>query len=92
MKSISDKVDLNNVRVTSPFALPAVFGNVLQRRVQAVGVVADVTVVTKQEAAWICGLPTGLTHRALQAAPAFTQHHLVDLGGRPAGVDLLLYV
>lgn len=75
----------------SPFALPAVFGNILQWRVQAVGVIADVTVVTKQEPTWICGLPTGLTHRALQAAPAFTQHHLVDLRGQPLGVYLLLY-
>lgn len=63
----------------SPFALPAVLGHVLQRRVQAVGVIANVTVVTQQQAAGICGLTAGLAHCTLQTAPAFTQHHLGDL-------------
>ena len=64
----------------TPFALPAVLGNVLQRRVQAVGVIADVTVVTQQQTARVGGLATRFTHRTLQTAPAFIQHHLGDLG------------
>lgn len=35
-------------RDCSPFALPAVFGHILQRGIQAVGVIADVTVVTQE--------------------------------------------
>lgn len=63
----------------SPFALPAVLGHVLQRRVQAVGVIADVTVITQKQTARIGGLATGLANRALQTTPAFTQYHLGDL-------------
>ena len=69
----------------SPLALPAVLGHVLQGRVQAVGVVADVTVVTQQEAPRVAGLAARLAHRTLQAAPAFTQHHLGDLGQNDRG-------
>lgn len=67
------------VKDNSPFALPAVFGHILQWWIQAVSVVADVTVVTQQQAARICGLAAGLAHCALQATPAFTEHHLSDL-------------
>ena len=64
-----------------PFALPAPFGHGLQGRVQAVGMVADVAVVTQQQSPWVGGLPTGLAHRALQTPPAFAENHFSDLEG-----------
>lgn len=63
----------------TPFALPASFGNGLQGRVEAVGVVAYVTVVAQQEPSWVRRLPTGLTHGALKAPPALAQNHFSDL-------------
>lgn len=56
----------------SPLALPAVFGNILQRRVKAVCVIADVTVITKQQTSRICGLATSLAYGTLQTTPTFT--------------------
>lgn len=47
----------------------------MKRRVQAVGVVADVTVVTQQQSSWVTGLTTGFTHCTLQTAPPFGQDH-----------------
>lgn len=66
--------------IYTPLALPAALGHRLQGRVQAVGVVADVTVVTQQQTARVGGLAARFTHRTLQTAPAFIQHHLGDLG------------
>lgn len=63
----------------TPFALPASFGNRLQGRVQAVGVVTDVTVIAQQESPRVCGLPAGLTHSALEAPPTFAENHFSDL-------------
>lgn len=63
----------------TPFALPASFGNCLQWRVQAVGVIADVAIVTQQESSGVSRLPTGLTHGALQTPPTFAENHLSDL-------------
>lgn len=62
-----------------PLALPAAFGYILQWWVQTVCVVANVTIITEQQAPGVTGLPTCLTHCALQTAPAFTQHHFCDL-------------
>lgn len=62
-----------------PFALPASFGHGLQRRVEAVGVVAYVTVITQQESSGVSGLPTGLAHSALEAPPTFAKNHFSDL-------------
>lgn len=62
-----------------PSALPASLGDGLQGRVQAVGMVADVTVVTEQEPPGVSGFPAGLTHGALQAPPAFAKNHFRDL-------------
>ena len=63
----------------SPLALPAVLGNILQRRVKAIRVITDITVITEQQTARVRGLATSLTHGTLQTTPAFTQHHLGDL-------------
>lgn len=62
-----------------PFALPAAARDVLQGRVEAVSVVADVTLITQKEASRVTRLATRLTHRTLQTPPAFTQHHFRDL-------------
>lgn len=76
--------------IYTPLALPAALGHRLQGRVQAVGVVADVTVVTQKQAAWVAGLATCLAHRALQTPPAFTQHHPGDLVAQGAKVREVL--
>lgn len=62
-----------------PFALPAALGDGVQGRVQAVGVIADVAVVTQQQPGRVRSLPTHLAHDALQAAPALPEHRLGDL-------------
>lgn len=62
-----------------PFALPAPLGHGLQRRGEAVGVVAYVTVITEQESSGVTRLPTGLTHGALQAPPTFAKNDFSDL-------------
>ena len=48
-----------------PFAFPASLGDRLQRGVEAVRVVADVTVITQQQPSLIAGLATPLTHRTV---------------------------
>lgn len=63
----------------TPFALPAPLGHGLQRRGEAVGVVAYVTVITEQESSGVTRLPTGLTHGALQAPPTFAKNDFSDL-------------
>ena len=73
------KSNKGNISPGVPFALPASFGNCLQWRVQAVGVVTYVTIVTQQESSWVCRLPTGLTHSALQTPPTLAQNHFSDL-------------
>lgn len=73
----------------TPFALPASFGDGLQGGVQAVGVVADVTIITQEQPSWVCGFPTSFTHCALQAAPAFTENHLGDLNTDTVGMVTL---
>ena len=65
-------VGLRVCRPSLPFTLPAALGDGVQGRGQAVRVVADITVVAQQQAGRVRGLPTHLTHDALQAAPAFT--------------------
>jgi len=72
-----------------PFTLPATLGHGEQRRLQAVRVVADVTVVTQQQARRVGRLPTRLAHDALQAPPALPQHRLGDLGGQTALYNVL---
>lgn len=67
----------------APFALPSAFGHGLQRRVQAVGVVADVAVVAEQQPGRVGGFAAHLADDALHAAPTLQQHHLGDL--RTAG-------
>lgn len=62
-----------------PFALPAAARDVLKGRVQAVGVVADVTLVTQQKAPRVARLTARLAHCTLQTPPAFTQDHFCDL-------------
>lgn len=52
--------------------------------------VADVTVVTQQQAARVAGLAARLAHCALQTAPAFTQHHPGDLVAQGAKVREVL--
>ena len=61
--------------MNTPLALPGSFGHGVEGRVQAVGVVADVTVVTQQQSPRVTGLTAGLTNRALQTAPPFGQDH-----------------
>lgn len=41
--------------------------------------IADVAVVTQQEASRVGGLPACLAHRALQAPPALVKNYLCDL-------------
>ena len=55
----------------SPLALPTTLRNRVQWRIQTVSVIADVTVVTEEQTAWIRGLPALLTHCAFEAPPAF---------------------
>ena len=73
------KTNRGKVNPRVPFALPASFGNCLQWRVQAVGVIADVAIVTQQESSGVSRLPTGLTHGALKTPPTFAENHLSDL-------------
>lgn len=63
----------------APFALPAALGNSLQGRVEAVGVVAYIAVITQQESSRVGGLPAGLAHGALQTPPALAENHFSDL-------------
>lgn len=62
-----------------PFALPTTLGDIVQGRVQAVGVIADIAVVTQQQTGGVRSLSTHLTHDTFQTAPAFTEHRLGDL-------------
>lgn len=87
-KSKGSRLTLKRVKDGLPFALPAVFGHILQWGIQAVSVVADVTVVTQQQAARIRGLAAGLAHCALQATPAFTEHHLSDLSMQQSHIQV----
>lgn len=70
---------------SSPLALPAALGHCEQWRVQAVGVIADVTVVTQQQARGVRGLAAHLAHNALHAAPALQEHHLGNLREKTEG-------
>lgn len=78
------KINEGNANPRVPFALPATLGHGLQGRVEAVGVVADVAVITQQESPWVRGLPASLAHRALQAPPALAQDHFSDLEKKQA--------
>lgn len=62
-----------------PFALPTTLGNIVQGWVQAVGVIADITVITQQQTGGIRSLSAHLTHNTFQTAPALTEHRLGDL-------------
>lgn len=62
-----------------PLAFPATLGHSEQWRVQAVGMVANVTVITEQQARRVRGLAANLAHNTLHTTPAFEQHHLGDL-------------
>lgn len=62
-----------------PLALPGSLGHSVEGRVQAVGVVADVAVVTQQQAARVAGFAAGLAHRALKTAPPLGQDDPRDL-------------
>lgn len=63
----------------TPFALPAPLGHGLQRRGEAVGVVAYVTVITEQEPSGVTRLPTSFTHGAFQTPPTFAKNDFGDL-------------
>lgn len=65
--------------MNAPLALPGSLGHGVKGRVKAVGVVADVAVVTQQKAAGVAGLATRFTHRALQTAPPFGEDDPRDL-------------
>lgn len=62
-----------------PLALPGSFGHGVEGWVQAVCVVANITVITKQKAPRVTGLSTRLAHCALKTAPPFGQDHPCDL-------------
>lgn len=62
-----------------PFALPATLWNIVQGWVQAVGVIADITVITQQQTGRVRSLSTHLAHNTFQTAPALTEHRLGDL-------------
>lgn len=62
-----------------PFALPTTLGDVVQGRVQAVGVIADITVIAQQQTRGVRSLSTHLTHDTLQTAPALAEHRFGDL-------------
>lgn len=62
-----------------PFALPTTLGNIVQGWVQAVGVIADITVITQQQTGGIRSFSAHLTHNTFQTAPALTEHRLGDL-------------
>lgn len=64
----------------APLALPRARRHILQRRVEAVGVVADVAVVAQQQPTLIGRLAAALADGALQAPPALLQHDLRHLG------------
>lgn len=62
-----------------PFALPATLWDVVQGRVQAVGVITDVAVITQQETRGVRSLSAHLANNTFQTAPALTKHRLSDL-------------
>lgn len=51
----------------------------MQGWVQAVGVIADVTVVAQQKTRGVRSLSAHLAHNTFQTAPALTEHRLGDL-------------
>lgn len=51
----------------------------MQGWVQAVSVIADITVITQQQTGGVRSLSTHLTHNTFQTAPALTEHRLGDL-------------
>lgn len=62
-----------------PFTLPATFRYSVEGWIQAVRVVADVTVITEQQSGGVRCFPTNFAHNALHTAPALQQHHLGNL-------------
>lgn len=59
----------------APLALPIALWHVVERRVHAINVVADVTVVTEYEPTFIVALTATLADRAVETTPAFLQYH-----------------
>lgn len=51
----------------------------MKGRIQAVGVVTDVTVITQQQSTRVTGLATCLAHCTLQTPPPFSQDDSCDL-------------
>ena len=73
------RLDAFPPRLSLPFAFPASRRHVRERRVEAVGVVADVTAVTQQQVRLVAPLAAPLAQGAVQATPALGQDHFVDL-------------
>ena len=51
----------------------------VERRIQAVDVVADITFIAQDEARLVVRLPAALAHRTVQTPPTLVQNHLVYL-------------
>ena len=58
----------------TPFAFPGALGDLVEGRIEAVDVVADVTLVTQNQTPLVMRLTAALAHSALQTAPAFLQN------------------
>lgn len=63
----------------SPFTFPAALGHSVERWIQAVCVVADVTIIAEQKAGGIRCFATHLAHNAFHTTPTLEQHHLCNL-------------
>lgn len=63
----------------SPFTFPAALGHGVERWIQAICVVADVTVIAEQKAGGIRCFATHLAHNAFHTTPTLEQHHLCNL-------------
>jgi len=55
----------------TPLALPRALRDAVQRRIKTVDVIADVTLVTEDEATLVVRFTAPLAHGAVQTAPSF---------------------
>lgn len=69
----------------SPFAFPAALGHCVERWIQAICVVADVTIIAEQKTGGIGCFATHLAHNAFHTTPTLEQHHLCNLKHRKRG-------
>ncbi len=63
----------------APFTLPVAFRNLIQRRIQAIYMIADVTIVAQQESTLVCGRTAALTYSTIQTPPSALFHDIVHV-------------